>query len=276
MYKAGNYYTLKINRDSEYGQFLINEEGDEVLLPNRYVTEESAVGDSVDVFVYYDSEDRLVATTETPLVKVGEAAYLEVVDKTIHGAFLNWGLTKDLFLPVRNQISRLDVGHKYVVFVYIDNVTDRVTATTKLNSFVNNTEITVKPGEEVDILVALKNPLGYRVIINNRHWGMIYSNQIFQPLEIGDKQKAYVRRVTEDNRIDVSLQLQGYDEVKKSADKLLEIIRENGGVLELCDSSSPEKVHAVTQMSKKVFKRSAGYLMKKELITMNDREIRLK
>lgn len=272
----GSYYTLKISRTTENGQYLVNEEGDEVLLPNRYVTEEIKEGDPIEVFIYNDSEDRLVATTETPLVKAGEAAWLEVVDKTIHGAFFNWGLPKDLFLPVRNQIGRVDIGQKYVVFVYVDNVTGRMTATTKLNSFIKNTEITVKPGDEVDILVALKNPLGYRVVIDNLHWGMIYSNEIFRPLAIGDRTKAYIRRITEDNRIDVSLQQQGYDEVKNSADRLLELIRENNGTLRLSDNSSPEEIHRITRMSKKLFKRSAGYLMKKNLIVMDENSIVLK
>ena len=276
MYRAGNYYTLRINRTTDNGQYLINEDDEEVLLPKRYIVEGLALGDMMEVFVYNDSEDRLVATTETPLVKEGRAAYLEVVDKTIHGVFLDWGLSKDLFLPVRNQLGRMDTGEKYVVFVYVDDVTGRVTATARLNSFIKNSEIAVYPGDEVDILVAQKNGYGYRVIVNDRNWAMLYSNQIFTPVAIGDRLKAHVRRVTDDNRIDVSLQLQGYDEVKKSADKLMEILREHGGKLHLHDGSSPDLVHKATGMSKKVFKRSVGYLMKKGILTMDGSGISLK
>lgn len=273
MYKPGKFYTLTVNRTTDNGQYLINEEGDEVLMPKRYVTEEIGEGDTVDVFVYNDSEDRMVATKETPFAIVGEAAYLEVIDKTIHGAFLDWGLAKDLFLPVRNQMFRMDTGHKYMVFIYVDDVTNRVTATAKLNSFIKNDEITVKPGEEVDILIAMENQLGYRVVINNRHWGMLYSNQIFSPVSVGDRYQGFVYRVTEDNRIDVSLQQQGFGEVKKSADKILELIRERGGTLDLHDGSSPEEVRRVTGMSKKVFKRSVGFLMKKGMIVMDNNKI---
>lgn len=246
-----------------------------MLLPNRYVTEDKNEGDEVDVFVYHDSEDRLVATTEKPLVVAGEAALLKVVDKTIHGVFLDWGLQKDLFLPVRNQFGRMDVDQSYVVFVYVDNVTGRVTASARLNSFIRNDELTVAPGDDVDIMIAVKNDLGYRVIINNRHWGMLYSNQIFQPVAIGDRMRAHVRRITEDKRIDVSLQLQGYNEVKKSADRLMELIRSAGGTIALDDSSAPEEIYAQTNMSKKVFKRTAGYLMKKGAIVMKDGKLSL-
>lgn len=276
MFIPGHYYTLKVSRTTDNGQYLVNEAGDEVLLPNRYVTEEVGEGDTLDVFVYNDSEDRIVATTETPIAKVGEAAYLEVVDKTIHGVFLDWGLQKDLFLPVRNQFGRMDVGQKYAVFIYVDSVTERVTATAKLNSFVKNELITVKPGDEVDIFLAMKNDLGYRVVINNIHWGMLYSNQIFTPVNLGDRFKAHVRRITDDNRIDVALQEQGYGGVKKSADDILELLNANGGSLDIWDGSSPEDVHRVTGMSKKVFKRSVGYLMKQSKIIMENEKISLK
>jgi len=262
MLKAGNYHTLKINRTTANGQYLIDEDGEEVLLPNRYVDENSVEGDEVEVFVYKDSEDRIIATTEKPYAIAGEAAYLEVVDKTLNGAFLDWGLLKDLFLPVRNMPYRMDVGEKYIVFIYTDNVNGRVVASARISSFLSNSEITVNPGDEVNILVAQKNDLGFRVIINNKHWGMLYHNQIFSPVSIGDKLTAFVRRVTEDNRIDVSLQLQGYKEVKRSVDTLMEIIEKNSVVLNVSDDSTPEDIHAATGMSKKVFKRTAGVLLK--------------
>jgi predicted RNA-binding protein (virulence factor B family) len=276
MYVAGRFYTLKINRESSYGQYLVDDETEEVLLPNRYVAPGTTIGDEARVFVHHDSEDRLVATTETPLVVPGQAAYLRVVDKTIHGAFLDWGLAKDLFLPVRNMIGRVEKGGSYVVFVYVDSVTGRITATAKLNSFIRNEELAVRPGDEVEILVALDNPLGYRVIVNNRHWAMLYKNQVFSPIALGDKLKAHVRRITDDQRIDVALQQQGYGEVKDAADRLKGLLEAAGGTLSVSDGSTPESVHALTGMSKKVFKRSAGYLMKQGLLEIGDGTITLK
>lgn len=277
MLTAGHYYTLRVNRISEFGLYLADEEDNEVLLPNRYVSKENQVDDMLDVFVYMDSEDRLVATTDHPLVTVGQAASLRVVDKTIHGAFLDWGLeAKDLFLPRSNQQGRLEIGRETVVFLYTDNVTGRVVATNFLNGFINNVDIDLKPRQEVDILVAAENPVGYRCVIDNRYWGMLYHNQLFRPVQVGDSLKAYVRRITEEGRVDLSLQQQGYDEVKESADRLLAMMREGGGSLPLSDGSDPEDISRMTGMSKKTFKRSMGYLLKQGLVEMSDRETRLK
>lgn len=276
MLKAGRTHTLTVSRISDHGLYLENEEHDEVLLPNRYVSLTDKPGDTKEVFVYHDSEDRLVATTETPLLRAGEVGYLKVVDKTVHGAFLDWGLTgKDLFLPNRNQQGGILAGHRYAVYLYEDGVTGRCVATTKLKSFIDNDEITVRPREEVDLLVASESPIGYRVIVNNRHWGMIYRNQIFREVAVGDRLRGYVRRITEDNRIDVSLQQTGLAQVKDSAHTLLQLLQEHGGRLPLTDASDPEEVKRLTAMSKKVFKRSAGMLLKQGIIEMNDREIEL-
>ena len=277
MLAPGQYYTLTVSRNTDFGQFLIDDDGDEILLPNRYVTQEIQPGDPIEAFVYTDSEDRPVATTEHPMLLAGEAAYLEAVDKTLHGAFFDWGISaKNLFMPVRNMVGRIDTGKKYIVYMYVDAVSNRLTGTTKLNPFIRNEEISVAPGNEVNILVALKNDLGYRVIVNNRHWGMIYSNQIFSRVEIGDKLKGYITRITEDNRIDVSLQKQGFDEVKDAADKLVGLLQENGGILPVGDKSDPEEVRRRTRMSKKVFKRAVGTLLKQGKIEAKDTTIVLK
>ena len=276
MIKSGYYQKLTIERDTEYGFFLCDNEQNEVLLPNRYVTDQMNIGDELEVFVYNDSEDRLVATTEKPYATASQVAFLEVVDKTIHGAFLGWGLLKDLFIPIKNQQGKMEVGQKYVVYIYNDNITGRVVASARLNSFISNEEITVKPKDEVEIMVAYKTTQGYRVVIENKNWGMVYDNQIFQPIQVGDKLRGFIHKITEDKRIDVSLQQSGYDEVKRSADKLVELIRSNGGVLNLNDNSSPEEVRNVTNMSKKVFKRSVGYLMKKGDLLIDNDSIRLK
>ncbi len=277
MLKAGRNHTLTVSRISDYGLYLENEDHDEVLLPNRYVSLSDKPGDTKEVFVYHDSEDRLVATTGTPLRGVGEAGFLKVVDKTVHGAFLDWGLTgKDLFLPNRNQQGGILAGHSYLVYLYEDSVTGRCVATNKLKTFIDNDEITVRPREEIDLLVASESPIGYRVIVNNRHWGMIYRNQIFRPVAVGDRLRGYVRRITEDNRIDVSLQQTGFAQVKDSARTLLQLLRDNGGHLPLNDASDPAEVQRLTAMSKKVFKRSVGMLLKQGDVEMTDREIKIR
>jgi predicted RNA-binding protein (virulence factor B family) len=275
--KVGQIQTLKVNRISDYGLYLIDEEGQEVLLPNRFVSLDNKEGDEIEVFVYHDSEDRLVATTDKPLITEGRCAALKVVDKNIHGAFLDWGISgKDLFLPNRNQQGGVLAGKKYIVWLYVDNITGRCVATMKLKPYVDNDIITVKPQQQVDILIASESPIGYRAIINSRHWGMLYKNQIFQKVNIGDRFEGYIRRITDDNRIDLTLRKEGYDGVAVSADALLKLIEENGGELSIGDNSSPEKVHALTQMSKKVFKRAIGILLKRGVITTDGESITLK
>lgn len=277
MLRAGRIHTLTVSRVSEYGLFLADEEQNEVLLPNRYTSLTDKEGDTKEVFIYHDSEDRLVATTETPLLKAGEAGYLKVVDKTVHGAFLDWGLYgKDLFLPNRNQQGGIVAGKSYIVYLYEDNVTGRCVATNKLKNFINNDVITVSARQEVDLLIASDSPIGYRVIINNRHWGMLYKNQIFRPVSIGERLKGYIRKITEDNRIDVSLQQTGLAQVKDSAETLLELLREQGGFLPLNDDSSPAEVSELTQMSKKVFKRSLGMLLKRGVAEIVENGIKIK
>jgi predicted RNA-binding protein (virulence factor B family) len=235
------------------------------------------VGDEIEVFVYHDSEDRLVATTDKPLITEGTVASLKVVDKNIHGAFLDWGVSgKDLFLPNRNQQGGVLPGRSYVVWLYVDNITGRCVATMKLEGFIDNDVITDEPRQKVDLLIASESPIGYRAIINSRHWGMVYKNQIFQPVKVGDRMEGYVRRITEDNRIDLSLRREGYDGVAASADGLFELLKSNGGVLPVGDDSTPEEVHAATQMSKKVFKRAVGMLLKRGDIEAESRQIKLK
>ena len=270
--KAGQNHTLTVTRISDYGLYLADQEGQEVLLPNRYVSLADKVGDAVDVFVYHDSEDRLVATRETPLARAGEAAFLKVVDKNLHGAFLDWGLAgKDLFLPNRNQQGGIFAGRSYVVYVYVDDVTGRCVATNKLKSFVNNETLTVRPREEVDLLVASESEIGYRVVIDSRHWGMLYRNQLFRPVQVGDRLRGYVTKITDDHRIDVS----GYAGVQDGADQLLGMLREAGGRLPLGDDSSPEEIHRRTQLSKKAFKRSLGVLLKRGVVAADEEGIKL-
>ena len=271
MIVAGEYQTLRIGRIAEPGIYLTDEQEQEVLLPNRYVHIEDKVGNLVEVFVYHDSENRLIATRERPLATVGEAAVLKAVDRNAHGVFLDWGITaKDLFLPNRNVPFEVEIGRKYLVWLYRDNLTGRVVATTKLNPYVNNTDICVRPKEQVDILVARRMEAGFRVVVNNRNWGMIYSNQIFTTVAVGDRLTAYVHRISEDGRIDLMLQQEGKDQTDSAATKLLELLRSHKGTLPIGDKSSPEEIASLTGLSKKNFKRAAGALYKQHLITIGD------
>ena len=273
---AGYYYTLKVNRISEHGVYLIDADGTEVLLPNRYVSLDHTPGTEVEVFVYFDSEDRLIATTEHPAATVGEVAVLKVVDTTVHGAFMDWGITaKDLFVPNRNQAVTMEVGRSYPVYLYTDNITGRIVGTARLKSHINNTILSVNPHQKVQIVVTSELPVGFRVVVNSRNWGVVYTNQIFRPLSVGDQTEGYVARITEDNRIDITLQQQGLDEVREGADRLVDLMQLNGGSLPLCDNSAPEEVQRLARMSKKSFKRSVGYLLKRGHIAMDDRSIRL-
>ena len=276
--RIGEIQTLRVARVSEFGLYLADSEGNEVLLPNRYVSLTQKVDDEVEVFVYHDSEDRIVATTETPKITAGKVAWLKVVDKNIHGAFLDWGVTgKDLFLPNRNQQGGVLVGSYKPVYMYVDNITERCVATTKLKTYVNNEGIvTLSPRQKVEALIVSESEIGYRAIVENRHWGMIYKNQIFREVALGDKVEAYVSRITEDNRVDLSLQQKGFAQVKDSAEVLYDAIVAAGGKLALTDNSSPEEIRDTLNMSKKLFKRSLGVLMSHNRVVCTDNEIKIK
>lgn len=276
MLNAGEYQSLRIGRIADPGIYLTDEEGGEVLLPNRYVSLSDHVGDMVEVFVYHDSENRLIATREKPFATVGEAAVLEAVDRNAHGVFLNWGITaKDLFMPNRNVPFEVQMGGRYLVYLYRDNLTGRVVATTKLTKYISNAEITVRAREQVDILVARKMDMGYRVVINNRHWGMIYNDQIFSPVKVGDKLTGYIHRISTEGRIDVMLQQEGRELRDSATTKLLDLLAKSKGTLQVGDKSSPEEIAAVTGLSKKSFKKAVGALYKERKIALTDTTITL-
>lgn len=273
--KTGEIQKLTVNRISDFGLYLTDGGEGEVLLPNRFAKLDMKEGDEVEVFVYHDSEDRLVASTETPYITVGKVAALKVVDKSVHGAFLDWGLSgKHLFLPNRNQQGAVVAGQLTVVYMYVDDRTGRCVATNKIKPFIYNEEpLTVRVGDEVDVLVAFETPIGYRVVINNRHWAMIYKNQLFRPIHIGDRCRGWVRKITEDMRIDVSLQQQGLAEVESSVVRLEALLTEHGGVLPINDKSDPKDVSRLTGMSKKVFKRALGMLLSKQKVRQTEHGI---
>lgn len=276
MITAGEYHSLRISRIADPGIYLVDDEGTEVLLPNRYVSLSDRVGDLAEVFIYHDSENRLIATREKPLATVGEAAVLEAVDRNAHGVFLAWGITaKDLFMPNRNVPYEVQMGGRYLVYLYRDELTGRVVATTKLNKYISNAEITVRAREQVDVLVARKMEMGYRVVVNNRHWGMIYNDQIFSPIKLGDRLTGYVHRISSEGRIDIMLQQEGREQRDSASAKLLELLTKNKGTLSLGDKSSPEEIAALTGLSKKSFKRAVGALYKERRITLSEEGITL-
>lgn len=261
----GQTNKLEIARQTPQGLYLIDSEENEVLLPNCYIPEEDTagweIGSKVDVFLYTDSEDRLVATTETPALEVGGVALLKVAAATRIGAFMDWGLPKDLLVPLANQLRPLQDGDSVMVYAYLDNTTQRVVGTTKLNKYFNNDELTVKVGDRVGITVAQRRDIGFRVVVNGLHWGMIYDTQIFTDVRLGDKMEGWVTKITEDKRVDISLQQRGFDQVKVASDAIMQLIIEQGGEIEVGDKSDAADIQLYTGMSKKNFKRAVGYLM---------------
>ena len=270
MIKIGKTNNLKVVKKVDFGLYLDGGESGEILLPKRYVDESMEVGDELDVFIYCDSEDRLVATTEKPLIEVGEFGLLKAVEVNRVGAFMEWGLQKDLLVPFREQSQEIRVGSSYVVYAFLDNATQRIVGSTKLNKYVGNRIPRYSEGDTVDILAVHKTDLGYKVIVDNLFWGMIYNNDLFDPLSPGDRIPAYVKTVREDGKIDVTLRERGGERVFQLANRIMGYLRDAGGEMTLSDSSSPEEIKAVFQCSKKDFKKALGYLYKKGKILIAD------
>ncbi len=266
MIKLGEYNTLEAARSTDNGFYLKDEDGNEVLLPNKYVPEGFENGAKLDVFIFKDSEDRLTATTATPKIKLNRFAYLKVNQVNNVGAFLDWGLEKDLLVPYSEQNERMVKDNSYLVHMYIDKETERLVASGKLRQFFKNEDCTLDVGDEVDLLIGERNYLGIEVIINELYGGLIYKNEIFKKVQRGDKKKGYIKLIREDYKIDVALQPQGYKNQDASAEKILSILKENEGYLNLNDKSSPELIKARLEMSKKTFKKSIGALYKARLI----------
>lgn len=278
MVELGNYNELEIAREVDFGMYLTSEDGD-ILLPNKYIPEGASVGDFVRVFVYRDSEDRIIATNLTPYATVGEFACLTCKDTSSFGAFLDWGLEKDLLVPLNNQKDKMQVGRKYCVYLYLDEASDRVVATSKLGKYLHNEDIQLEEGEEVQLLVAGFTDIGIKVIINNAYMGILYKNEVFQDLHLGDKTTGYIKTIRPDNKIDVTLRQPGAtikSESEDAADKILRLLQQGNGWLPLSDSSTPEDIYKVLGMSKKTFKRAIGGLYKAGKINLEEGSIRLK
>jgi predicted RNA-binding protein (virulence factor B family) len=276
MANIGKLNTLTVMREAEQGLYLDGDNLGDILIPKRYVPEGTKVDDEIEVFIYTDSEDRIIATTEKPYAIVGQFGAMKVVHVNKFGAFLDWGLMKDLFVPFREQKMKMLEGNTYVVFVYLDLDTDRVAASAKLDQFLDETPPPFEQGEEVEIIIAQKTDLGFKVIINETHWGLIFKNEIFDNIRIGDKRKAYIKNLRDDDKIDVSLQKEGYDRIDSVSKTILQKIEDEGGFLALTDKSSPEEISATFGISKKAFKKAIGALYKQRLIELDTHGIRKK
>ncbi|TAG08492.1 MAG: RNA-binding protein [Sphingobacteriia bacterium] len=272
--QVGNYNTLKVSRKVEFG-FYLDDGGEGILLPKRFAPDRLRIGDELTVFVYHDSENRLIATTQKANAVVGEIAKMQVISVTAHGAFLDWGLMKDLFVPTSKQVVGMRVGGWYLVKLYIDEVTGRVAATEKVESLMSNEALTVKEMELVDLLVYRNSELGYTMVINNRHIGMLHSNEVFKQLEIGDRVKGFIKKIRIDNKIDVVLGKPGFNKVEDEGEKILRLLNENNGYLPYHDKSNPAEIYSFFGMSKKAFKMTTGSLYKQQKITFTQTGIKL-
>jgi predicted RNA-binding protein (virulence factor B family) len=276
MLQIGTYHTLEILRLTPPGLFLGDgDKENEVLLPNKYIPATYEIGDKITVFVYQDFDERVVATTLTPKIELNGFALLEVVDNSRIGAFMDWGLEKDLLVPFSEQSSRMRIGGRYLIYMYFDEVSGRLVGTQKYKKFLSNETIDVKEGDEVNIIIADNTPLGVNVIVNGRHRGLIYHDDIFKNIESGESHKGYVRKVREENKLDISLQPIGFAAIEPNADKILALLRMNKGKMAVGDNSSPELIYEQFGMSKKLFKKSLGLLYRQKLIRMTDDGIEL-
>jgi uncharacterized protein len=276
MIEIGKYNKLKVARRMPQGYYLIDEEENEVLLPNKYIPADTLIGDQLTVFVYNDSSDRIIATTLHPKVMLHQFARLKAEMVNQFGAFLDWGLEKQLFVPFKEQTHKMIEGLYYLVYMYLDEQTNRLVASAKINKFLSNENLTVTTDQEVDVIMWEPTDLGMNVIINNVHKGLVYDNQLFAQVKPGDVRKGYIKTIREDNKIDVLLQQQGYKNVEPNADRIVQTLQNNGGFLPLNDKSEPIAIARMLEMSKKTFKKAVGLLYKQHIIDIEDEGIRLK
>ena len=274
MVEVGKYNTLTVVKEVSFGLYLDGGK-DEILLPKRYVPEGLKIDDEIRVFVYHDNEQRLVATTATPVGQVGDIVLMETVNMTPHGAFMKWGIMKDVFVPNSQMSTRMVPGNKYFVLLFIDEKTGRVTATEKIDRHLSNNDLTVAVNDTVDLVVFQKTDIGYKVIINSKHLGVLHFNEVFQDLKTGDQLKGFIKNIRPDNKMDVSLGTKGYDKVTSEEDKILSLLAAHNGYLPYNDKSDPEEIYAFFGISKKTFKMTTGSLYKKRKIAFTQTGLQL-
>ena len=276
MLKIGKYNNLTILRDTKVGLFLGDPENDpegihDVLLPNKYVPNEFEIGEEIVVFVYLDHEQRPVATTLEPYILLNEFALLRVNYVNKIGAFMDWGMEKDILVPFKEQARPMEKGKRYLVYLYMDPKTNRLVASSKTNQFLSNEEIALEKGEEVDLIVSHITEIGINVIINEKHKGLLYKDEVYDDsIRTGDRMRGYIKNIRPDHKIDVALQKQGYESVEPNAEKILDELRASRGFLRLNDNSHPEDIKTVLKMSKKTFKKAIGALYKEKLIEIKE------
>ncbi len=274
MIKIGEYNTLKVIKQKQMGVFL-DDGAEGILLPRRFVPPGTRIGDELKVFLYHDGEDRVIATTLQPRGVLGDIVRLKVVNTTAQGAFMDWGLMKDIFVPKSQQISFMRPGGEYLVKIYKDERTGRLAATERIEPSLSNDDLTVKEKDVVDLLVYRQSDLGYVVIINNRHTGILHFNEVFRDIKIGDRFQGFIKTILPGNKIDVVAGKPGYDRVEDEGEKILRLLRENNGYLPYHDKSSPEEIYSFFDMSKKTFKMTTGALYKQRKIDLTKTGIKL-
>ncbi|MCD7936146.1 MAG: S1-like domain-containing RNA-binding protein [Tannerellaceae bacterium] len=273
--EIGKYNTLTIVKDLDFGVYLDGGIGLEILLPARYVPKNVKPGVQVEVFIYHDNEGRLIATTDKPYAIAGEFAFMQVKSVNDNGAFLEWGIMKDLMVPFREQKAKMKEGGTYLVYVHVDHVSQRIIASAKIEKYLDNVLPEYTPNQEVNLLIAEETEIGYKVIINNLHWGLIYYNEVFRHLEMGERVKGYIKEIREDEKIDVSLTPLGYKKVEGVTGQILDSLQAQGGFLPVHDKSDPEQIYALFHCSKKAFKQAIGALYKEKKILIEPNGIRL-
>jgi len=266
---------LEVVKLVDFGVYLDGDQHGEILMPKKYVPENCKVGDFLEVFIYLDSEDRLVATNEKPYAMVGDFASLKVVSTTPIGAFVDWGLSKDLLVPFREQKIPMEEGRSYLIFVYIDHESQRIVGSSKLDKFLDNLPVDYEEGEEVDLIIADKTDLGYKAIVDNSHWGLIFKNEVFQPLRSGDRMKGFIKKIRPDEKIDLVLQKPGYEKIDDIAQTVLDKLKESGNFLAVNDKTPPDEISKIFGISKKNFKKAIGSLYKQRLISIEETGIRI-
>jgi len=275
MLQLGLFNVLTVLRSTSVGLFLGDDEGNEVLLPNKYVPEGALISDNIDVFVYTDSEDRPIATNLLPTIQLHQFEVLLCKDVTDYGAFLDWGLEKDLFVPHREQREKMKVGESYLVYLYLDERTDRLIASSKINQFLSNDYLAVKEEDEVELIISDKTQLGYNVIINCVHSGLLYDNEVFKPLEYAERTIGYIYKIREDKKIDVRLYKSGFAGIEDNTVLLKNAMQKNNGFLNLNDKSSAEDIYTALNISKKQFKKAVGNLLKSKELEITETGIKL-
>jgi predicted RNA-binding protein (virulence factor B family) len=275
MIQIGKSYPLEVVKEVSFGVYLNAHELGQILLPKKFVPKGSAIGDSIDVFIYLDSEDIVIATTQKPLAQVGEFAYLKAVATSSYGAFLDWGLDKDLLLPFGEQHREIEVGRSYLVYVYANQADERIVASAKVDKFLDKTEPNYQVGEEVEIYIGGSTDLGFKAIINHQHWGVLFQNEVFQRLSFGQKINAFIKQVRPDGKIDLILQEGAQQSFDKHSETIINKLHRAGGFLPLTDKTDAEVIYEQLGMSKKAFKRAIGGLFKAGQLNIDNDGLRL-